>query len=129
MPALIRKFHNAKVKNFPCVECWGSGKPMREFLYVDDLADACIFLMDNYNDTDIINIGYGSDISIKCLASIIAEVIGYHGKIIWDQTKPDGTPRKLLDCGKINNLGWHPSVSLEKGIELTYQWFIKNYAN
>jgi len=126
LPALIRKFHEAKDRNAPEVTMWGTGSAKREFLYVDDLASACVFLMSNYNDPDIINIGTGEEISIKELAEKISGVIGYRGKIIWDPSKPSGTPRKLLDVTKINQLGWRHEVSLEDGIKKTYQWFKTN---
>lgn len=124
MPALIRKFHEAKSRGDVEVHIWGSGKPMREFLYVDDLAEACLFLMSNYNDSEIVNIGTGEDISIKNLALIIKEVIGFSGQIIYDPSKPDGTPRKLLDVSKIHDLGWSHKTSLKEGIELTYKHFL-----
>lgn len=127
LPALIRKFHEAKVKGLPTVEVWGTGKPRREFLYVDDLADACLFLMNNYEGNDIVNIGVGKDISIRELAEKINKVVGYKGKIVFDTTKPDGTPRKLVDVTKINDLGWQASTSLDEGIKITYQWFLNNY--
>lgn len=127
LPALIRKFHEAKVKGSPTVEVWGTGKPRREFLYVDDLADACLFLMNNYEGNDIVNIGIGKDISIGELAEKISKVVGYKGKIVFDTTKPDGTPRKLVDVTKINGLGWQASTSLDEGIKITYQWFLNNY--
>jgi len=124
MPALIRKFHEAKSRGDVEVHIWGSGKPMREFLYVDDLSEACLFLMSNYNDSEIVNIGTGEDISIKNLALIIKEVIGFSGQIIYDPSKPDGTPRKLLDVSKIHDLGWSHKTSLKEGIELTYKHFL-----
>jgi GDP-L-fucose synthase len=124
MPALIRKFHEAKTAGNPEVEIWGSGKPMREFLYVDDLAEACLFLMLNYNDSEIVNIGTGEDISIKDLSQLIKEVVGFSGTIIYDSSKPDGTPRKLLDVSKIHDLGWSHKTNLKNGIELTYKHFL-----
>lgn len=127
LPALLRKFHEAKVNNDPEVVIWGTGKPMREFLYVDDMADACIYLMNHYSDDDIVNIGTGQDISIKELAKTISDIVGYQGKIIHDTTKPDGTPRKLLDVSKLHALGWTHQTSLKEGIKLTYDWFLKNY--
>ncbi len=126
VPALIRKFHEAKINNKNKVVLWGTGCPRREFLYVDDLAEACIFLMNNYNESEIINIGTGKDISIKELAGIIKNVVGFEGKIVWDTSKPDGTPRKLLDVSRLNKLGWKYKVSLKKGIELTYNWYKNN---
>ncbi len=125
LPALIRKIHEAKVAGRPYVEIWGTGTPRREFLYVDDLADACIFLMNHYNERDIINIGTGKDISIKELADLLKTIIGFQGEFQWDNSKPDGTPRKLLDVSKINRLGWKAKVSLEEGIRKTYQWYLE----
>lgn len=124
LPALIRKFHEAKESNNEYVELWGSGAPKREFLYVDDLADACLFLMKHYGSSDIINIGTGTDLSIKELADLVCKVVGYKGDIKWDTSKPDGTPRKLLDVRKILKLGWKAETSLEEGIQKTYQWYI-----
>jgi GDP-L-fucose synthase len=126
LPALIRKFHEAKVENKKEVEMWGTGKAKREFLHVDDLAEACVFLMNNYSDDEIINIGTGEDLSIKDLAGIVKRVVGYQGKIAYDTSKPDGTPRKLLDVSKIHNLGWEHKIDLEKGIEETCEWY-KDY--
>ncbi|MBU3968884.1 GDP-L-fucose synthase [Patescibacteria group bacterium] len=123
LPALIRKFYEAKVNDTKEVVIWGSGKAKREFLHVDDLADACIFLMQKYNDSEIINIGTGRDLSIKELAEKIKKVVGYSGKIVWDKTKPDGTPRKLLNVNKLHKLGWKHSIPLDKGIALTYEWY------
>jgi GDP-L-fucose synthase len=123
LPALIRKFHEAKVANSPTVTIWGSGKPCREFLFVDDLADACVFLMNSYSDAEIVNVGWGSDISIVNLATLIAEIVGFDGDIELDPSKPDGTPRKLLDTARITELGWSPNISLRKGISLTYDWY------
>jgi GDP-L-fucose synthase len=125
LPALIRKFHEAKIENKKQVEMWGTGKAKREFLHVDDLAEACVFLMDNYEDNEIINIGTGEDLSIKDLAGIIKRVVGYQGKTIYDTSKPDGTPRKLLDVSKIHNLAWKHKIDLETGIEETYKWYLK----
>ena len=116
IPALIRKFYEAKVKGHPVVEVWGSGTPLREFLHVDDLADACLFLMQNYSQEEFVNVGFGIDISIKDLAHLIREITGFKGKIIFDSSKPDGTPRKLLDSTKINGLGWKPGILLEQGL-------------
>lgn len=121
VPALIRKFHEAKVINQPAVALWGTGAPLREFLHVDDLAKACIFLLQNYDDETAINVGFGSDITIEELANMIARTVGFTGTIEWDSSKPDGTPRKLLDTSRLNNLGWHPSVSLAQGLDDTYQ--------
>lgn len=128
LPALIRKFHEAKENNASYVEVWGTGTPRREFLHSDDLADACVFLMKNYEDNEIINIGVGEDISIKELAEKIKEVVGYQGEIKFDTTKPDGTPRKLVDVSKINALGWKASISLDEGLQKVYQWFLENVA-
>ncbi|MFH1744850.1 MAG: GDP-L-fucose synthase [bacterium] len=126
IPALIRKFHEAKIKKLPNVLVWGTGRPKREFLHVDDLADALIFLINNYDSTDIINIGTGKDLSIKEIAELIKNIIGYDGEISWDKTKPDGTPRKILNVEKINKLGWRQKINLEEGIRDTYDWFRKN---
>ncbi len=126
LPALIRKFHDAKQTRADEVILWGSGKPKREFLDVNDLARACLFLMENYNDSEIINIGTGEDLSISELAEKIKNVVGYGGKIIWDPSKPDGTPRKLLDVSKINKLGWGPKITLGDGLAETYQWYHEN---
>jgi GDP-L-fucose synthase len=128
LPALIRKFHEAKENNASYVEVWGTGTPRREFLHSDDLADACVFLMKNYEGNEIINIGVGEDISIKELAEKIKEVVGYQGEIKFDTTKPDGTPRKLVDVSKINALGWKASISLDEGLQRVYQWFLENVA-
>jgi GDP-L-fucose synthase len=129
IPALIRKFHEAKVNNSPTVTIWGTGTPMREFLYADDLADACVFLMQNYNETTHINIGTGMDITIQELAETVKRVIGYTGKIIFDTSKPDGTPRKLLDVSKIHALGWKHTTSLVEGLKLTYESFLQESAS
>ena len=123
LPALIRKFHEAKVAGSPSVTLWGSGTPLREFLHTDDLANACTYLLENYDDDGPINVGWGRDISIADLAILIAEIIGFQGQIQWDSSKPDGTPRKLLDTSKINTLGWEPQISLRDGIESTYKWY------
>ena len=123
LPALMRKFHEAKLLGAPSVSVWGSGKPRREFLLVDDLADACCFLMQHYNDSEIVNIGTGIDITIAELAVMMAEVTGFTGEIIYDTTKPDGTLIKRLDVSKINRLGWYARTPLRVGVEKTYQWF------
>lgn len=123
LPALIRKFHEAKIGGKSEVVIWGSGKPMREFLYVDDLAEACLYLMNNYNDTEIVNIGTGEDISINDLSFLIKEIVGFSGKIVYDSSKPDGTHRKLLDVSKLNKLGWKHKTSLFDGITKTYNDF------
>lgn len=121
LPALLRKFHEAKQNNTPTVEVWGTGSPLREFLHVDDLADACYFLMKNYDEKEFLNIGTGKDISIKDLALLIKEVVGYGGELRFDSTKPDGTPRKLMDVNKLHQLGWQHNIELKEGIEKTYQ--------
>jgi len=121
LPALLRKMHDAKIQGQPSVEIWGSGQPMREFLHADDLGDACYFLMQNYNDPGIINIGTGKDISIAELASLIQEVVGYEGELMYNTDMPDGTPRKLLDVSKMNELGWRHTISLREGIERAYE--------
>lgn len=126
LPALIKKFHEAKIDNKKETIIWGTGKPKREFLYIDDLADACVFLMKNYNNSEIINIGTGEDLSIKKLAETIKEITGFKGKIKWDTSKPDGTPRKLLDVSMLHNLGWKHKISLKKGIKTTYEWYKNN---
>jgi GDP-L-fucose synthase len=126
LPALLRKIYEAKENNLPHVEIWGTGTPKREFLHADDLADACLFLMDEYEDNEIINVGVGEDISIKELAELIRNVVGYNGELIFNTSKPDGTPRKLVDVTKISNLGWNAKISLEEGIRSSYQWFIDN---
>ncbi len=128
LPAMIRKFHEAKVRGDASMTCWGSGRPKREFLYAEDLAAACIFLMAKYSDEGIINVGYGSDLTIKELAQTIQRVVGFSGKIKWDESKPDGTPRKLLDSTRILGMGWKPKVNLEMGIRLAYADFLKNRA-
>jgi len=127
LPALIRKFHEAKVNNEDEVVIWGTGKPKREFLHVDDLADALLFLLNNYSDDQFVNVGVGKDISILELAELIKDIVGFEGEIVNDLSKPDGTPRKLLDVSRLNDLGWESQISLEKGIKDTYQWFKENY--
>jgi len=126
LPALIRRFHEAKVNRLPDVTIWGSGTPRREFLYVDDLADACVFLMKNYDDPKIINVGTGQDISISELALRIKKIVGYEGEIKFDRSKLDGTPQKLLDVIRLNDIGWRPVYSLESGLRLTYEWYFNN---
>ncbi len=126
LPALIRKFHTAMIKNEPEVVCWGTGSPMREFLYVDDLAEACVFLMKNYSDDLHINVGYGDDITIKQAVETVCEVVGYQGNVVWDDSKPDGTPRKVMDSSRILKMGWKPNVTLLDGLEKTYYWFKNN---
>lgn len=121
LPSLVRKFHEAKLNNAPEVNIWGSGTPKREFLHADDLADACVYLMNNYSDAGLVNIGTGEDISISDLAGLIQKVVGYEGAVVYDSTKPDGTPRKLMDVSKLTVLGWKFSIPLEKGLELVYK--------
>jgi GDP-L-fucose synthase len=123
LPALIRKFHEAKINQSPSVEVWGTGSPLREFLHVDDLAEACYFLMQQYNDKQFVNVGCGEDLSIKSLAEMIQSIVGFQGELIWNTEKPDGTPRKLMDVSKIKGLGWSPKITLEKGIAAVYQEF------
>jgi GDP-L-fucose synthase len=123
LPAMIRKFHDAKIKN-EVVHLWGDGSAKREFLHVDDLARAVDFLIQNYDSDEAINIGTGKDISILELANLISDIVGYKGSINWDKSKPNGTPRKLLDTSKINSLGWNPKISLVEGISTTYEWFL-----
>lgn len=127
LPALIRKFHEAKVNEKPEVVIWGSGSPMREFLFADDLADACYFLMENYNEPTLINIGTGEDLTIKDLALLVKKVVEFTGELTFDATKPDGTPRKLMDVTKLHNLGWKHQVQLEDGIQLAYADFLQNH--
>jgi len=127
LPALIRKFHEAKVNDEDEVVIWGTGKPRREFLHVDDLADSLLFLMNNYDRDQFVNVGVGKDISILELAELIKDIVGFEGKIVNDLSKPDGTPRKLMDVTKLNDLGWEAQISLEDGIKGTYQWFKENH--
>jgi GDP-L-fucose synthase len=124
LPALIRKFHDAKGRGDAKVMVWGTGTPRREFLHVDDLADACLFLMKGYDSEELINVGWGEDISIRDLALLIRDVVGYSGEIEFDASKPDGTPRKLLDVGRLRSRGWTPRISLRAGIESAYRWFL-----
>ncbi|MEY2483119.1 MAG: GDP-L-fucose synthase [Verrucomicrobiota bacterium] len=126
LPALLRKAHEAKTKGDGELVVWGSGEPRREFLHVDDLATACVFLLEKYDSPEIINVGCGQDISIRELAALICEVVGFEGELAWDTTKPDGTPRKLLDVSKIHDLGWRHTIGLRDGIEKTYEWFLQN---
>lgn len=128
LPALIRRFHEAKVNNLGEVVIWGTGTPLREFLFSDDLADACVFLMNSYDEKQFVNIGIGEDLSIKDLAELIKEVIGYKGKISFDTSKPDGTPRKLMDVSKLHALGWKHKINLREGIKLAYEDFLKKEA-
>jgi len=125
LPALIRKFHEAKTNNAPYVEIWGTGTPRREFLFVDDLADACLFLMKNYSGNEFFNIGTGEDVTIRELAELIGEAIGYKGELKFDTSKPDGTPRKLLDVSRIHEAGWRHKTELKKGLEMTYEFYSK----
>jgi GDP-L-fucose synthase len=128
LAALLRKAHEAKISGAHDLVVWGSGKPRRELLHVDDLAVACLFLLQNYDSPEIINVGWGEDISIRELAELICEIVGFRGQLTWDASKPDGTPQKLLDVSKVHNLGWRPSITLRDGIASTYQWFLKNCA-
>ena len=126
LPALIRRFHEAKEAGLGSVTCWGDGSPLREFLYVDDLADLCIFLMNNYSGNETVNAGTGKEVTIKQLTQMVAQAVGYTGEILWDTTKPNGTPRKLLDVSKTAQLGWHYKVELADGIRLAYEDFLTN---
>lgn len=125
MPALIRRFHEARMSDLPEVVAWGTGRPQREFLHADDLADACAFLLQLENPPDLVNVGCGTDVTIRELVEMVAEVVGYKGRIVWDKTKPDGTPRKLLDTTRLNQLGWQPRISLRDGLEQTYASFME----
>lgn len=127
LPALIRRFHEAKVNKAPNVTIWGTGSALREFLYSDDLADACIYLMQNYDDGEIVNIGSGEEVSIKHLAMMVKEAVGYEGEIKFDTSKPDGTPRKLLDCTKLHSIGWKHKIAMKDGLALAYQDFLKRW--
>ncbi len=127
LPALIRKFHEAKVNNQPTVEVWGTGTPLREFIYVDDMADACIFLMENYDGEQHVNIGTGEEVSIRQLAETVKDVVGFQGELVFNTDMPDGTPRKLTVVDKLHGLGWKHKVSLNEGIRLAYDWFLNNY--
>jgi len=124
LPALIRRFHEAKLANAESISIWGTGNPRREFLHSDDLADAVLFLMENYNDSEIVNVGCGEDQTIRALAETICEVVGYSGSLAFDSTRPDGTPQKVLDISKISALGWTPEIPLKKGLEQVYQWYL-----
>lgn len=134
LPALIRKFHEAKIKGEKEVVAWGTGSPKREFLHVDDMADGCLFLMNNFNPTQeqnenggiFMNLGVGEDISIKELTELVKKIVGFEGEVIWDSSKPDGTPQKLLDMTKMNSLGWKAQISLESGLKSVYGWYVKN---
>ncbi len=129
LPALIRKFHEAKKNNAKEVSIWGTGSPLREFLFADDLADACMLLMEKYEDKSFVNIGRGEDISIKDLALTIKKIIGFEGELVFDSSKPDGTPRKLMDISKLKNMGWSPKIGFEEGIQLAYEDFLARYEN
>ncbi len=126
LPALIRRFHEAKEQGLKEVACWGTGAPLREFLYVEDLADACLFLMDNYSGNETVNVGTGKEMTIRALTELVAGIVGYQGEILWDVSKPDGTPRKLLDISKLEEMGWKYSTELEDGIRLAYEDFLQN---
>lgn len=128
LPALIRKIHEAKVRGEASVTVWGTGTPRREFLHVDDLAEACLFLMEHYDDAVPINVGTGEDLTIRELAEIVRDVVGFQGEIVFDPSKPDGTPRKLLDVSRITSLGWKPTIPLRQGIEMTYRWYLSHVA-
>ncbi len=125
LPAMIRKFHEAKTEGKSAVELWGTGSPRREFLHADDLADACYYLMQHYDEPELVNVGTGDDLTIKSLAELIKEVVGYDGDIRWNTDKPDGTPRKLMDVGKLHGLGWRHTTEIEDGIRTTYQDFLQ----
>ena len=129
LAALLRKAHEAKTRKARELAVWGSGTPRREFLHVDDLASACLFLLEKYDSSEIINVGCGEDISIRELAQLICDIVGFEGQLAWDNTKPDGTPRKLLDVTRLQNLGWRPTIPLRDGIAQTYEWFLKNVAH
>ncbi|WP_195402644.1 GDP-L-fucose synthase [Clostridium perfringens] len=127
LPALIRKFHEAKVNNSEVVEVWGTGKPLREFLYVDDMADACVFLMENYDGEQHVNIGTGVEVSIRELAETVKKVVGFEGELVFNTDMPDGTPRKLTTVDKLNGLGWRHKIDSNNGIKMAYEWFLENY--
>jgi len=127
LPALVRRFHEAKIKNLSSTTCWGTGSPRREFLNSDDLASALLFLMNHYNENEIINVGFGEDVTIKELTEMVKKVSKFDGEILWDNSKPDGTPKRLLDITKLFDLGWRPKITLEEGLETTYNWFTNNY--
>lgn len=126
LPAMIRKFHEAKINNMPSVELWGTGTPLREFLYVDDMADACVYLLENYSGEQHVNIGTGKEVTIKQLAETVKRTVGFDGDIIWNKDMPDGTPRKLTNVDKLHGLGWHHKVDLDEGVKLAYDWFADN---
>lgn len=127
LPALIRKFQEAKANGASDVTCWGTGQPLREFLHADDCASACVFLMQRYSEEQFINVGYGTDISIRDLAALVSRIVGFKGEIVWDASKPDGTPRKLMDSSRLFALGWKPRIDLETGIKLAYEDFLKRF--
>jgi GDP-L-fucose synthase len=129
LPALIRRFHEAKLRGDAALAVWGTGTPRREFLHVDDLADAVVYLLKTYDGEPIVNIGWGEDVSIKELAEMVADVSGFKGHLEFDATKPDGTPRKLLDTSRLTSLGWQPKITLRSGIEQTYAWFKEHIAD
>ena len=129
LPGLIRKFHEAKAAKAPCVACWGSGAPLREFLYAEDLARACLFLLEHYSEEQFINVGSGQEVSVRQLTEIVKRIIGFAGEIVWDATKPDGMPRKLMDSSRLFALGWRPQIDLETGIRLTYDDFLKKVSS
>ena len=126
LPAMIRKFHEAKMQNAKSVELWGTGSPLREFLYVDDMADACVFLLENYDGEQHVNIGTGKELTIRELAELVKKTVGFEGEIVWNSSMPDGTPRKLTDVTKLHELGWTHKVELEEGVKLAYDWFVEN---
>nr|GMD24285.1 putative GDP-L-fucose synthase 2 [Ipomoea batatas] len=127
LPALLRRFHEAKVRNDEKVVVWGSGSPLREFLHVDDLADAIVFLLEHYSGLEHVNVGSGKEVTIKELAELVKEVVGFKGELVWDPTKPDGTPRKLMDSSSLTGMGWTPKISLRDGLIDTYKWYLDNY--
>lgn len=129
LPAMLRKFHEAKMNAVPVVTLWGTGAPLREFLHADDMADACVYLMQNYDEPGLVNIGVGEDIAIRDLANLIKDIVGYEGNIVWDSSKPDGTPRKLMDVGKLNGLGWKAKIALDEGIRNVYASKFMNNVN
>ena len=124
----MRKAHEAKSSGSRAMTVWGTGEPRREFLHVDDLADAILFLLERYDSPEIINVGCGEDMTVHALAKLVCEVVGFEGELLWDRTRPDGTPRKLLDVSKVTQLGWKPRIALRDGIARTYEWFLENYA-
>lgn len=128
LPAMIRRFHEAKISGAPSVTLWGTGTPRREFLHVDDLADAACFLMENYDSPELLNVGVGEDLTIADLAALVARIVGYSGRIVFDASRPDGTPRKLLDVSRIHSLGWRAQIPLEQGIAATYEWYVAHAA-